>query len=67
MDEDELDAVDGVASLTPTSEGRAPSWGHDSLGGGGGGGASRKFLEHLQARSIHWSPYDRVVVVNAVP
>lgn len=40
MDEDELDAATGVASLTPTSEG-PPSI--DSLGGN-----SRRFLEHLQ-------------------
>ena len=39
MDEDELDAATGVASLTPTSDG-APS---ESLGG-----ASRRFLASLQ-------------------
>ena len=41
MDEDELDAATGVASLTPTSEG-PPSI--DSLGA-----TSRRFLEHLQS------------------
>ena len=41
MDDDELDAATGVASLTPTSEG-APSM-DDSLGG-----ASRRFLASLQ-------------------
>ena len=40
MDEDELDAATGVASLTPTSDG-APSI--ESLGG-----ASRRFLASLQ-------------------
>ena len=40
MDDDELDAATGVASLTPTSDG-APST--DSLGG-----ASRRFLASLQ-------------------
>jgi len=27
----------------------------------------RAYANHGQARSIHWSPYDRVGVVNADP
>jgi hypothetical protein len=28
---------------------------------------SERFATIIQARSIHWSPYDRVGVVNAYP